>query len=167
MRQLLAVALVAVCTASFGFDRYVDVLETKVNTKLGVLSIGRGKLTDRDGLYLDGKKIFNGDDSADFRTLSGPLAIGEREVVLGSLNSGGIACPSEFVVVELRSTPSVSTPFGTCSNRVQTRVIGDSLEIRMPTPTPHPDLISKRELKHRESMETVYRWSNGVVVEKK
>ena len=87
----------------------------------------------------------------------------DRDYVILTKYSGGIACPVVIVVVEVdKSGPlAVSEEFGSCSDLIKAKFIDGRVIIEMPTYTPHPEYFSKRELRKRNSMTEVYTWHKG------
>lgn len=87
----------------------------------------------------------------------------DRDYVVVTKYSGGIACPVVVIIVELsKSGPlAISEEFGSCSDLIKARVVKGRVIVEMPTYTPHPENFSKRELKNRNSTKQVYTWYKG------
>ena len=87
----------------------------------------------------------------------------ERDYVVVTKYSGGIACPVVVVIVELsKSGPlAISEEFGSCSDLIKARVVRGRVIVEMPTYTPHPEYFSKKELRKRNSTKQVYTWYKG------
>lgn len=112
-------------------------------------------------LLLNGKEIFQyeGQSIEIARVLNGS---GRDYLVVGSY-SGGIACPVQFNIVEVHKSGAykVSEDFGACTEPSKVRLVNQRLIIEMPLNIPHPDLLSKKELRRRERTKEVYTWFNG------
>ncbi len=87
----------------------------------------------------------------------------DRDYVIVTKYSGGVACPVVVIVVELfKSGPlAISEEFGSCSDLIKAKVVKGRVIIEMPTYTPHPEYLSKKELRKRNSTKAVYTWHNG------
>jgi hypothetical protein len=77
-------------------------------------------------------------------------------------NSGGIACPSQVVIVELNKAGVVKTSeeFG-CLPPEKTRLVNDKVVIEINPYIPHPELVTKRELRRDERTIEVFTWDQG------
>jgi hypothetical protein len=86
-----------------------------------------------------------------------------RDYVVVTKYSGGIACPVVVVIVELyNSGPlAISEEFGSCSDLIKAKLVKGRVIIEMPTYTPHPEYLSKRELRERNSTKEAYTWYKG------
>ena len=91
-----------------------------------------------------------------------------KDYLIVAANSGGIACPTQFVIVEVYKSGQhkVTEEFGSCSDLTKARLINDRVVIEMPSYSAHPDLLSKKELRRRERTKEVYTWSNGKLTKK-
>ncbi|HXQ69328.1 MAG TPA: hypothetical protein VN844_02530 [Pyrinomonadaceae bacterium] len=87
----------------------------------------------------------------------------DRDYVVVTKYSGGIACPVVVIIVELsKSGPSaISEEFGSCSDLIKAKVVQGRAIVEMPTYTPHPEYFSKKELRKRNSTKQVYTWHKG------
>lgn len=87
----------------------------------------------------------------------------DRDYVVVTKYSGGIACPVVVIIVELSKSrpPVISEEFGSCSDLIKAKVVRGRLLVEMPTYTPHPEYFSKKELRTRNSTEQVYTWYKG------
>ncbi len=84
--------------------------------------------------------------------LSPPIAMGDSDIVVVQ-SIGGSLCPATFAVLQVsRKKEQHTNFFGTCSDIVHTKVVGDTLQLRMPsmhtngvqrTYTYHDGLVSK------------------------
>jgi hypothetical protein len=96
-----------------------------------------------------------------------PIPDGDKDYVLFFQNSGGIACPGTFLLFEASAAGAKEGPdFGTCGDLYQARVADGKLVVEMPGYIPHPDLLSKKELKERERTKVVYQWDGKKLSEK-
>jgi len=108
----------------------------------------RGKqILEYEGLTLDIEKVLKGNN---------------RDFVIVGENSGGIACPSQVVIVELNKAGVVKTSeeFG-CLPPEKTRLVNDKVVIEMGMYVPHPELFSKKDLRKAELTKEVYIWDQG------
>lgn len=89
----------------------------------------------------------------------------DRDYVVVTKYSGGIACPVVVIIVELSKSgpPVISEEFGSCSDLIKARVVNGRVIVEMPTYTPHPENFSKNELRKRNSTKQVYTWYKGKV----
>ncbi len=83
-----------------------------------------------------------------------------NDYVILALNSGGTACPVKVAIVELLKSGEFrqSEPFGSCSDDIKTTFINEKVMIETPMYAPHPELLSKAELRKRERLKEVYTW---------
>lgn len=87
----------------------------------------------------------------------------DRDYVVVTKYSGGIACPVVVIIVELSKSgpPAISEEFGSCSDLIKAKVVKARVIVEMPTYTPHPENLSKKELRTRNSTKQVYSWYKG------
>jgi hypothetical protein len=88
-----------------------------------------------------------------------------RDYVLVRRDSGGIACPYQFRVVELgpRGALHLSEEFGSCLEPTKMSFSGGALVLEMPAYIPHRDLLSPREIRQRERTTEIYTVRDGTV----
>lgn len=88
---------------------------------------------------------------------------GDRDYVVVTKYSGGIACPVVVIIVELSQSgpPVISEEFGSCGDLIKAKVVRGRVIVEMPTYTPHPEYFSKKELRTRNSTKQVYTWYKG------
>jgi hypothetical protein len=103
--------------------------------------------SDRLGLW----ESFEGDDG--------------RDHVIIRRESGGIACPNQFRVIEARPGGRVllSEEFGSCLDPKRTRLYGNALVLDMPSHIPHPELLSASEVRQRRRTTEIYTVRDGKV----
>jgi hypothetical protein len=96
-------------------------------------------------------EVFEGDD--------------DRDHVIVRRESGGIACPYQFRVIEARpgGRVLVSDEFGSCLDPKRTRLYGRALVLDMPAHIPHPELLSPGELRTRRQTTEIYTVRDGKV----
>ena len=138
-----------------------------IETKLGLLTVEKDQKKDAEAVFLNKKKVLDLDEYSSSLWLSGPIKLGDKELFFVFQNSGGIPCPRTYVVLEIKDPVGVSNTFGSCGETYTIKVVGNTLEIIMPTYVPHPDLLSKSELKRRLKSSEVFVWFNGEVTERK
>jgi hypothetical protein len=87
----------------------------------------------------------------------------DRDYIIVAINSGGIACPIQLVIIELSKSaqPKVSKDFGSCTETTSARLVNDRVIIETPSYAAHPELLSKKELRRRERTKEVYTWYKG------
>lgn len=92
----------------------------------------------------------------------------DRDFVIVVENSGGIACPAQVVIIELDKTGAVKTSdeFGTCLPPEEVRLINGRVIIEMFPYHPHPELISRKELRRDEQTKEVFTWYQGKLSKK-
>jgi hypothetical protein len=118
-------------------------------------------------LLFRGKVIFEcGGDSAEIYRV--PHGV-NRDHLIVAIHSGGIACPTRFVILDLeRSGRHRRSPeFGSCSPVLTAWMRKDAVVAETPVYTPHPDLISAAELKRRNRTKVVYTWRRGKLSRRK
>ena len=136
-------------------------------TRFGVIEIKEDE-EDRlkHKLLLNGKDIFQyeGESIEIARVLNGS---GRDYLIVGNY-SGGIACPVQFIIVEVYKSGAhkVSDDFGACTEPSKVSLVNERVIIEMPLHIPHPDMLSKKELRRRERTKEVYTWSNGKLSKK-
>ena len=117
-------------------------------------------------LLLNGKEIsqHEGQSIEIARVLNGS---GRDYLIVGNY-SGGIACPVQFNIVEVYKSGAymVSKDFGACTEPSKVRLVNHRVIIEMPLNIPHPDLLSKKELRRRERTKEVYTWFKGKLSKK-
>lgn len=109
------------------------------------------ELYDYDGVSIEILKVFNGID---------------KDFAIIALNSGGISCPMQVVIIELFKSGAhkESKEFGSCSDLIETKFLNGKVIIETPMYVPHPDLLTKTELKRMEKLKEVYTWYQGRLV---
>ena len=131
------------------------------NSRFGVIEI---KDDDEDRLkhqlLLNGKEIFQYEGQS--IEIANVLKGKDRDFLIVGTYSGGIACPVQFVIVEIHKSGvhKVSEHFGSCTEPTKVRFI-DRVIIEMPAHIAHPDLLSKNELRRRKQTKEVYTWHLG------
>ena len=87
----------------------------------------------------------------------------DRDFVIVVENSGGIACPSQIVIVELDKTGAVKTSeeFGACLPPEVVRLVNDKVVIEMYPYYPHPELIPRKQLREAERTKEIFIWYQG------
>ena len=116
--------------------------------------------------------LFNGNPILEY--VGESLEIGEtlrgndRDFVIVVENSGGIACPSQIVIVELDKTGAVKTSeeFGTCLLPEVVRLVNDKVVIEMYPYYPHPELIPRKQLREAERTKEIFIWYQGQLSKK-
>lgn len=86
-----------------------------------------------------------------------------RDFVIVVENSGGIACPSQIVIVELDKAGAVKTSdeFGTCLPPEEVNLLNDKVVIVMYRYYAHPELIPGRQLREAERTKEIFTWYQG------
>jgi hypothetical protein len=89
----------------------------------------------------------------------------DRDHVIIRRASGGIACPYQFRVIEVRpgGRVRVSEEFGSCLDPKRTRLYGRALVLDMPSHIPHPELLSASEIRRRRQTTEIYTVRDGKV----
>lgn len=82
--------------------------------------------------------------------------------------SGGIACPVQVVIVEVYKSGAykVTDEFGSCNEGGKARLVNGRVIMEMPSHIPHPELLSKKELRRRQNTKEVYTWYKGRLTKK-
>jgi hypothetical protein len=136
-----------------------------------VSRFGKFRIVDSEGnlkhqLYLDDKEVFQyqGLSIEILEVFKGKA----KDYVVVAANSGGTACPVQLVIIELLgSGKSIrSAAFGSCSDEIKTSFLNGKVIVETPMYAPHPEFLSKRELKRRESLKEVYSWSQGKLLKR-
>jgi hypothetical protein len=86
-----------------------------------------------------------------------------RDWVLAELQSGGIACPFQYRLIELRKghAPVVSEEFGSCGSWDTADVRGEAVIVRVLGYAPHPELLTEEDLQRVEHTMEIFTWSKG------
>ena len=96
--------------------------------------------------------------------------IAASDQVLIGLNSGGMACPMELYIVEVRQDRplSISESFGTCTDYYKASVENGRLRIRMPVyfnPMHLNDLTPRQRREIERRKDVIYTWHNARLTE--
>src|SRR5215510_12545778 len=150
---LIAVSLFIPFVSAYGQESAVSRFG-KLNIKTEETGNVRHKLLFR------GKRILGFDGHS--MELKEVLKGNNRDFVIVVENSGGIACPSQVVIVELNKAGVVKTSeeFG-CVPPEKTRLVNDKVVIEINPYFPHPELVTKRELRRAERTIEVFTWDQG------
>lgn len=128
---------------------------------------GTLELKDDDDDKLNHRLLFKGKEIFRYEGQSieilGVLKGRSIDYVIVAANSGGIACPAQAVIIELSQTgqPKISESFGSCSDSIEASLINGRVVVETPMYVPHPEFLSKRELRERERSKEVYTWYQG------
>jgi hypothetical protein len=162
VRSVIFGILVALIQPPVGAaDRWQSLLNSEVQTSLGLLSVKTGE-NFTYSVTLDDREIVGFDKNSTNAGLSDVIHIGGHELVVVAQDSGGISCPVSFVIIEIRRTPQLSNFFGNCNAALKLIPDRNSLKALIPRSPTHPELFSSRELRYFENVD-VYVWSNGKV----
>jgi hypothetical protein len=152
--------LSASCNAA---ENWQDILNSTARTSRGNLTVERDLSGYTVEIRLDGKPIPGlGQDYSD-ASLSDLVHVGGRELIIVALQSGGVACPTEFAVLELSARPRVSKIFGNCNPRLRFSAEGESLKIEMPAYFANPELLSAGEKRRLKNKVDTYVWAKGEI----
>jgi len=134
--------------------------QEEVVSRFGKLKIKTDERDHKHKLLFKGKQIleYDGESLEVKEALKGT----DRDFVIVVENSGGIACPSQVVIVELNKAGVVKTSeeFG-CLPPEKTRLVNDKVVIEINPYFPHPELVTKRELRRAERTIEVFTWDQG------
>jgi hypothetical protein len=135
--------------------------QQQLGSRFGALQVAQDENGRTHRLLYNGKAILQPERQSInvFSVLNGK---GRDHVIVG-IDSGGIACPTLVVIVELYRSGEhrISEEFGSCSDLIKAKLVGGRVIVEMPVYIPHPDLLSKRELKQRQGRKEVYTWYKG------
>ncbi|MCE2578777.1 hypothetical protein LDL36_09725 [Komagataeibacter sp. FNDCR1] len=99
----------------------------QAQTRFGAIAVSNDKITWRGHTL---HPVLAGNSGL---MLSQPIPMGNSDIVLVQ-SIGGSLCPATVAIVQVGQKKEHHTNFfGTCSDLVQTKVVGDTLEIRMPS----------------------------------
>jgi hypothetical protein len=131
-------------------------------SRFGVIQIKadeEGRL--KHQLLFNGKEVFQYEEQS--IEIAKILKGTDRDYIIVAINSGGIACPIQLVIIELSKSaqPKVSKDFGSCTETTSARLVNDRVIIETPSYAAHPELLSKKELRRRERTKEVYTWYKG------
>jgi hypothetical protein len=133
-------------------------------SRFGKLRVAHSEDNLKHQLFLDDKELFQyeGQSIEILEVFKGKA----KDYLVVAANSGGTACPVQLVVIELLSSGKSrqSEAFGSCSDEIKTSFVNGRVIVETPMYAPHPELLSKRELKRRESLKEVYSWSQGRLI---
>jgi hypothetical protein len=100
---------------------------TTIQTRFGALTV-----SDAGVLLFKGTPVQPTIEANNSLDLSKPFEIGAADVVLVTDN-GGTSCPALYYFVTVtKSGAKVSPAFGTCSDLIKIKHIGDSISVSMP-----------------------------------
>jgi hypothetical protein len=135
-------------------------------SRFGVLEIKDDESRSTHQLLLNGKVLlqYSGQSIKVRRVLKGR----GRDYAIVATYSGGIACPARVVIVEIYQggRHRKSEEFGSCSDLIKARLISGRVIVETPTYTPHPEMLSKKELRKSLTTKEVYTWDRGRLSEK-
>jgi hypothetical protein len=135
-------------------------------SRFGVLEIKDGESWLNRQLLLNGKVLlqYEGQSIEVLRVLKGR----GRDYAIVATYSGGRACPARVVIVEIYQGGRYrkSEEFGSCSDLIKARLADGRVIVETPTYTPHPEMLSKKELRKRLTTKEVYTWYRGRLSEK-
>lgn len=130
-------------------------------SRFGVLEIKDDESRLGHQLLLNGKVLlqYEGQSIEVLRVLKGR----GRDYAIVATYSGGRACPAQVVLVEIYQggRHRKSEEFGSCSDLIKARLINGRVIVETPTYTPHPEMLSKKELRKRLTTKEVYTWYRG------
>jgi hypothetical protein len=136
--------------------------QEETNNRFGKLVI---KTDETDNLKH--KLLFKGNQILEYMgeslKIEETLTGNDRDFVIVVENSGGIACPSQIVIVELDKTGVVKTSkeFGTCLPPEVVRLVNHRVVIEMFPYYPHPELIPRKQLREAERTKEIFIWYQG------
>ena len=132
--------------------------ENSVTTRFGALSI-----SDAGKLVFKGKPLDPPFEEDAGLSLSELHEITDADVVLVTMD-GGKVCPALYYWVTVKeSGAKITKSFGTCSDLIKIKVIGDSISVSMPGF--EGDFESKRAQRKAALEKHVYIYRAGVVTE--
>lgn len=118
-------------------------------------------------LILNGKIISTLDGSS--LSIQENHLVGENEIILLALNSGGMACPMEMYIIQASKESSViSESFGSCSDYYETYIEKNVFVVRTPfyfNPMHLRDLSKKERKEIKNTGDNEFRWSNSKITE--
>jgi hypothetical protein len=146
LRGLGSLLMILLAVSAYGQDsrfgklRIEDTEETKHK-----LMLNNKGLYYYEGQSIEILNVFNGKD---------------RDFVILGLNSGGMACPVKVAIIEIWKSGEhrQSESFGSCSDEIKSSFINGKVMVETPMYAPHPEQLSKAELKRRERSKEVYTW---------
>ncbi len=132
--------------------------ENSITTRFGALTI-----SDAGKLLFKGNPVQPTIEANNSLDLSEPYQIGAADVVLVTDN-GGTACPAIYYFVTVKESGAKVTPsFGTCSDLIKTKRVGDSISVSMPGY--QGPFASKRAQSRAARERHVFIYRAGVVTE--
>ena len=136
------------------------------SSRFGALEIKSDEDRLNHRLLLNGKAILQYEGQS-IEVLSVLRGSG-RDYAIVATYSGGIACPAQVVIIELYKGERYrkSEEFGSCSDLINAKLIKGRVIVETPTYTPHPDVMSKKELRKRQATKEVYIWYRGRLSER-
>jgi hypothetical protein len=129
-----------------------------ITTRFGALTV-----SDAGVLLFKGSPVQPTVEANNSLDLSEPYQVGDSDVVLVT-DEGGTACPALYYFVTVTKSGAKVTPsFGTCSDLVKVKRIGDSISVSMPGY--QGPFESKRAQSRAARERHVYLYRAGVVTE--
>ena len=166
MRALVSLALLFAPLGAAA-ESWHSPMHSEVQTRLGALEVVKDKTGLSYYVDLNGQKVVGPDPDSYDAFLSNPIRVGDRELVVISQESGGIACPTTYVVLEISAHSRVSERFGNCNPAYKLTVVGNKLQIAMPRYFAHPDDLTASERRRIKGTIDTYLWINGTIAEHK
>ena len=89
--------------------------------------------------------------------------VGDKDLLVLQENSGGIACPSQYVIIEVSGPNSyvVSDEFGSCSDLARSTVTNGALTLEMPSYYSPEGEVPESEKRRLDNTIEVYTWAVG------
>jgi hypothetical protein len=132
-----------------------------VETRYGTVEMESAEDGLTHSISVSGSVVFQYEGLA--LSLEAYLSSKTRDWVLAELQSGGIACPFQYRLIELRKgrTPVLSEEFGSCGVWDTADVRGDAVIVKILGYAPHPELLTPEDLRRIEHTMEVFTWSRG------
>lgn len=162
MRPLL-LTLALLASNCYSAEKWQSILASETQTSLGKLVVEHPTGQSSVEIRLNGKVISGLGEEYFGASLSDVIRIAGHELVVISLDSGGIACPAEFAVLEVTPQLRISEVFGNCNPSLRLLPKDNSLRIDMPAYFANPELLSTAEKRGLGKKIDRYVWMNGKV----
>lgn len=132
-----------------------------METRYGTVEVESAEDGLTHSISVDGSAVFQYEGHA--VSLEAYLSSKTRDWVLAELQSGGIACPFQYRLIELRKghAPVVSEEFGSCGSWDTSDVRGEAVIVRILGYAPHPELLTPEDLRRIEHTVEIFTWSKG------
>jgi hypothetical protein len=143
------------------FERPLRAESEPIQARYGKVEVESSEDASTHSVRVNGSVVFEYEGRA--VSLEAYLSGGKNDWVLAELQSGGIACPFQYRLIELGEgrAPVTTNEFGSCGSWDTADVQGGAVVVRILGYAPHPELLSRKDLRRIEHLTETFTWSQG------